>query len=193
MGNIKQEKQALRQKYRAWRTQLPSAHKRFLDHKIFHRLIHFGPFVHAQTVYCFVSTPIEINTRRIIQYCWRHGKKVAVPKCLGKAGRMKFYYIRSWDDLAPGEFSLLEPDPETCIEAHHHRNSLCIVPCLAIDVRGYRLGYGKGYYDRFLSKYDETKVAICYYKCLTKKLPHGRFDIPVDFLITEHSLRKIKK
>ena len=72
------------------------------------------------------------------------------------------------------------------------QNSLCVVPGMAFDCDGYRLGYGKGYYDRFLSGYHGVTAGICYSDCIRWKLPRGRFDRPVDILVTDKFFRKIK-
>lgn len=190
INNIKQQKQRLRERFRRIRNNITPAQKERWDLKIFERLKLFPPFARASIVYLFVSTPIEVDTHPIIQYCLDQGKKVAVPRCVSTTGRMKFHYIHSLGDLKPGMFSLLEPNPKTAPEAKQFKRSVCIVPCLACDLHGYRLGYGKGYYDRFLSKYSETKILVCYNRCVIPRLPHGRFDIKSDILITETCLKR---
>ena len=105
---------------------------------------------------------------------------------------MDFYFIKSPDDLEPGSFGVLEPAPEKCVKAYAFETALCIIPGLAFDMHGYRLGYGKGYYDRFLSAHPRlVKMGICYCSCTCNELIHGRFDVSADLLVTEKYTRKI--
>ena len=112
------------------------------------------------------------------------GKCLAVPKC-GRAGEMTFYEIHGFDDLETGEFSLIEPKTGICRRAEDFSDALCIVPGLAFDRKGSRLGYGGGYYDRFL--HDNPGVVtfgLCFGECMTERLIRGRYDLPVDAVIT---------
>ena len=93
-------------------------------------------------------------------------------------------------DLAPGAFGVLEPVPERCRLVTDYSRGLCIVPGLCFDAEGYRLGYGKGYYDRFLSAFRGVTVGICYTACTQWRLPHGRYDRQIQLLITEKYIRR---
>ena len=137
-----------------------------------------------------MSTKIEVDTFRIIERALADGKAVAVPRCVPGTRQMEFYRINSVEELAPGTFGVLEPIPGVHELLHDFSDSLCIVPALSYDWHGYRLGYGKGYYDRFLSKYEGVMIGICYSDCVQRKLPHGRFDRPVELLVTERYLRR---
>lgn len=190
--DIRQLKKDLREKYRKIRTQMSFEQKREKDNAIYNKIINSKFYIKADIIYCFVSTSIEIDTHRLIYKSLKDGKKVAVPKCLDDDGRMKFYYIKSMKDLKKGKFSLLEPQINKCKVANEYKNSICIVPGFSFDPYGYRLGYGKGYYDRFLSKYSATKIGICYNSCVCNKLPHGKYDVAVNYLFTEKYVKTIK-
>ena len=138
----------------------------------------------------YVSTPIEVDTFRIIRQAWEDGKRVAVPRCVPDTRNMEFYYIDSTDELSPGMFGVLEPEVNPERLYAERGGGLCIVPAFSYDWRGYRLGYGKGYYDRFLSRFEGNMVGICYSECVQRSLPHGRFDRPVELLVTESYLRR---
>ena len=138
----------------------------------------------------YVSTSIEVDTFRIIHQALADGKRVAVPRCVPDTRNMEFYYIDSTDELAPGMFGVLEPQPNPERLYKESEGGLCIVPAFSYDWRGYRLGYGKGYYDRFLSRFEGNMVGICYSECVQRSLPHGRFDRPVELLVTETYLRR---
>ena len=106
---------------------------------------------------------------------------------------MEFYYLRSFDeDLESGAFGVLEPKIGRCEKMTDFSNSICIVPGLAFDNEGYRLGYGKGYYDRFLCNYPGVKIGICYASCVKRELPHGFYDVPVGILVTDRYLHRVK-
>ncbi len=191
--DIRQIKKDLRAKYRKIRMDMAPEEKRLKDNRIYESLINSKFYQNADTIICFVSTAIEIDTHRLIHKALKDGKKVAVPKCLNEMGLMKFYYIKSMKDLELGKFSLLEPDPKKCKLATNFKNSICIVPGFSFDPQGYRLGYGKGYYDRFLSKYNEIKIGICYNNCVCNKLPHGKYDVSVNYLFTEKYVKTINR
>ena len=102
---------------------------------------------------------------------------------------MDFYIIEGLDDLEKRTFGVLEPKVPGCKLLTDFSRSLCIVPALMYDLKGYRLGYGGGYYDRFLSRYDGYKVGVTYRRNILRFLHYGRFDIPVDMVVTESFFR----
>lgn len=184
--DIREQKNALREKYKQVRKEMPADMKKLRDGKILYKLTALPVYQNCETVLTYVSTPIEVDTRELIANALAEGKRVAVPKCVKGTRDMEFYEIRSFDDLEEGSFSVLEPVPEKCVPLKKFSKAVCIVPALAYDRYGYRLGYGKGYYDRFLSAHrDVFKIGLGYCCCMETKLNHGRYDIPVDFLITE--------
>lgn len=186
--NIREYKISLRKRYKDMRLGYSTEHKKQLDEAIINRLMRTYQYKNADTLLCYVSTSIEVDTHYLILKSLESGKKVAVPKCNPDNVSMDFYFINGFDDLEKGTFGVLEPIENRCVK-YSGENGICIVPGLSFDYGGYRLGYGKGYYDRFLTDYPQTKIGICYNDCMQKKLIHGRYDIPVDLLITEKYLR----
>lgn len=190
--DIREQKNNLRQKYKQIRKEMPEDMKKMRDEKILHKLTSLPVYKSSETVLTYVSTLIEVDTRNLISKALAEGKKVAVPMCIKGTRDMEFYMITSFDDLEEGSFSVLEPVPERCELLRNFRRAICIVPALAYDRYGYRLGYGKGYYDRFLSSHrDVFKIGLGYCCCTETKLNHGRYDIPVDFLITEKYVKNV--
>ncbi len=106
---------------------------------------------------------------------------------------MDFYYIRSRNELAPGCFGVLEPNPDMATLWQPEEGGLCLVPALCYDLRGYRLGYGKGYYDRFLAGFNGTAAGICYSNCIARRLPHGWFDRSAEIVVTENYIRRMNR
>ncbi|WP_137788887.1 5-formyltetrahydrofolate cyclo-ligase [Bacillus sp. E(2018)] len=138
---------------------------------------------------CFgitVSRGFELDTSYIINQAWNEGKTVAVPKCYSKHKQMEFRAITSYEELENVYMDLFEPriDVTSCIEAS--QMNMIIVPGLGFDSEGYRIGYGGGYFDRYLQTYGGSKFSLAYTLQTTKSLPHENYDIPVDKIITEY-------
>ena len=155
------------------------------DLKILNRVMNLWQYRDSQTILTYVSTAIEVDTRRLIEKSLQTGKQVAVPRCVPGTREMEFYRICSLDELSPGTFGVLEPDPEKSTLLTDFSKGLCIVPALSFDFQGYRLGYGKGYYDRFLARFGGSTVGLCYDSCMVKNLPAGRYDQPVHLIVTQ--------
>ena len=185
MINVREKKQALRAKYKKLRQNCPPEVKRRLDEKLTESFLSLNEYKSCETLFTFVSSPIECDTRKIIERALADGKKAAVPKCVSRFGNMRFYYINSLDDLAGGMYGILEPDESRCKPADSYENALCIVPGLCFDYRHYRVGFGKGYYDRFLEQFSGVSVGICYSKYIECEIPRGAFDRNTDILVTE--------
>ncbi|NLG93399.1 MAG: 5-formyltetrahydrofolate cyclo-ligase [Clostridiales bacterium] len=189
--NIKEIKINLRARYRQFRSRLGEDQKAGMDSKIQNRLLALREYTGAETVFTYVSKPIEVDTIALIKTALASGKRVAAPRCVPDTYDMEFFYITSLDDLEKGSFGVLEPSPSKCRKVTDFSKGLCIVPGLSFDSQGYRLGYGKGYYDRFLAGFGGTTVGICYSGCVQWNLPHGYYDKPVDILITEKYIRRM--
>ena len=153
------------------------------DQRIAARALSLPAYRQAKTVCCFVSTPREIDTRPILLDALSGGKRLCVPLCLG-AGAMEMRAVRSLAALSPGTWGILEPGPDApCVPPEDI--GLVLVPCLACDRRGYRLGQGGGYYDRWLSRYHGPTVALCREAALLDAVPRAPWDVPVSLVITE--------
>ena len=191
--DIRPVKRQMRASTKEKRLSMDAEIKSSADKKICNKLLNLWSVREAETVLCYVSTPIEVDTREFINALLKSGKTVAVPRCSTKDRTMDFYIIKSYDDLQKGAYGLLEPDVSRCKRLDDFDCAVCIVPGLAFDCEGYRLGFGKGYYDRFLQHFGGVKVGICYKECVTWQLPHGRFDKAVDIVLTQRYIRNIKK
>lgn len=188
--NIKEVKMNLRARYRKIRENMNAQKKLAMDSAMQSRVLTLREYAKNDTVFTYVSKPIEVDTLGLISAALLNHKRVAVPRCVPGTYDMEFYYIQSMDDLEKGSFGVLEPIVGKCELVTDYEQGLCVVPGLAFDAQGYRLGYGKGYYDRFLSEFKGTTVGICYTGCVQWNLPHGYYDKPVDLLITEKYIRK---
>ena len=192
--DIRKHKTELRERYKLIRREMPVNLKKLRDEKIFSKLIGLDAYKAANTVLTYVSTDIEVDTIKFIKHALNDGKTVAVPRCVPNTRDMVFYVINSLRDLERGPFSVLEPILKKCRKLTDFKGAFCIVPALVYDRYGYRLGYGKGYYDRFLSAHPNMfLVGIGYCCCTVTELIHGRFDVAVDTLVTEKYVKKCGK
>lgn len=187
--DIRPVKAGLREKYKKIRQQMPPEQKEAFDREITRRVTSLWQYKRSKWLLVYVSTPIEVDTRRLIEIALQDGKQVAVPRCVPGTYNMEFYRIDSLGELSPGTFGVLEPAPVPD-RLVTRKEGLCIVPALCYDFQGYRLGYGKGYYDRFLADFKGHLIGICYSSCIQPRLPHGRFDRRVELLVTERYLRR---
>ena len=180
------EKQRLREERLAAREALSEQKRSVLDDRITQKLLATSEYAEATTVLTYVSVSSEVSTRMFIECALRDGKTVAVPRCL-PGHCLDFVAIVSLEQLVAAPFNLLEPAKELpAVTEDQKNNSICIVPALLVDTKGYRLGYGAGFYDRFLSTYPGKKICLAYQQNLSRTmLPHTAFDVAVDMVITE--------
>lgn len=193
INDIRPVKAALREKYRSLRQNMPREIKESYDEAIAKQVRRLYQYKNASILLTYVSTDIEVDTFAIIRQALADGKKVAVPRCVPGTRSMEFYFINGVEELQPGAFNVLEPDPATHVLMEDFSQGLCLVPAFSYDWQGFRLGYGKGYYDRFLSRFQGNIIGICYSTCVQRTLPHGRFDRPVELLVTEKYLRRTNR
>ena len=186
MNTVATEKQRLREERLAARETLSEQERCVLDDCITQKLLATSEYAEATTVLTYVSVSSEVSTRMFIECALRDGKTVAVPRCL-PGHCLEFVAIASLEQLVAAPFNLLEPAKELpAVTEDQKNNSICIVPALLVDTKGYRLGYGAGFYDRFLSTYPGKKICLAYQQNLSRTtLPHTAFDVAVDVVITE--------
>lgn len=188
--DIRVEKRKLRLEFKDIRRNMKKSEKSKKDFAILDRLLGLSEYKNAEVVFTYVSNDIEVDTKVFIQKALLDGKTVAVPRCTEGKIEMKFYVISSLDDLEPGAFGVLEPKLENSNELTKYSNAVCILPGLGFDLQGYRLGYGKGYYDRFLANFKGKNIGVCYNSCLKTLIPHGKYDKNADILITEKFVKR---
>lgn len=182
------EKRYLREELQALREELPAEKRQAWDTAITQRLLCLSEFLEASSVMTFLSFGTEINTWPILEAVWASGKTAFVPKVLGRKQGMIAVQIESQDDLKPGVWGISEPVSEK--PAPPGSLDCIVVPGLAFSASGYRLGYGGGYYDGFLSQATGAKVGICY-EMFLREVPVCAWDVPVDVIVTEVGVRRI--
>lgn len=144
--------------------------------------------VRARGIACYVSKDTEVDTRVLIRTSLDRGKRVLIP--VVKKGEVELFFSEIKDlgkELAPGTFGILEPKPEFVRPVELDAIDLMFVPGIAWDKEGYRLGWGRGYFDRVIQKLpSHVKTAgLAFNLQLINRVPRDQFDVPVDMVITE--------
>lgn len=190
--DVRQYKKDLRSRYKRVRDAIPPEKKAEKDSKILERLLNLPEYKNCDTLLCYVSMQSEVDTRKLIELSLAAGKRVAVPRCVGNSREMDFYRINSLNELSPRTFGVLEPPESAERLVGDFSRGLCVLPGLVFDMQGYRLGYGGGYYDRFLSsKFSGPTAGICYSECTLTSIKHGRYDVRCGVLVTELFVKRI--
>ena len=137
---------------------------------------------HAGAVYAYLSFNQEVRTWPIIERAWADGKRVAVPKVVGD--EMVFVRLDRFDELTVSDFGVPEPAGDGPLA--DDGAALVLVPGLAFDPEGRRVGYGGGYYDRYLSRHPRhVTIALCYDFQLVDHIEAEAHDVPVDLVLTD--------
>ncbi|MDO4945860.1 MAG: 5-formyltetrahydrofolate cyclo-ligase [Ruminococcus sp.] len=180
------DKSALRKRFKSVRLSMSDDEKNACDKKIWNNVVGLPEYRACSDLLIYVSSNIEVSTREIMTSAFGE-KNVLCPKCVSGTNKMYFYDISDFSRLERGAYGILEPD-DSCEMRKVFENAVCIVPGLSYDGRGYRLGFGKGYYDRFLSDFDGIKIGLCYECCISEILPNDKYDIKADILVTEKQI-----
>lgn len=131
----------------------------------------------AKSIYGYLPYNQEVRTVQMLEQAIRDGKRVAVPKCYGE--EMRFIWMDDLTQVAPGYANIPEPIADGPIA--DDETALVLMPGLAFDPQGHRIGYGGGFYDRFLAQEpNHPTLALCYGFQMVEKLETESFDIPVD-------------
>ena len=176
-------KQELRKKFIIKRNKLIDEYRDYASTKILSTIETNELFKSATKIFIFVGFGSEIATIPFIKK-WINKKQIFVPKI--KNGKMNLIRLKSWDELAPGHFGVLEP---TSSDYYEGKIDLVVTPSIVFDNNGYRLGYGKGYYDKYFSSREyDISVGLSYHKLLQDNVPKEDHDIKVDVIITEEKI-----
>ncbi|QJT10414.1 5-formyltetrahydrofolate cyclo-ligase [Oceanidesulfovibrio marinus] len=185
-------KDELRQRFRAMRASLPAEQSAAKSRRAQEHILDLRHWREAQTVLLYVGCRGETATDLLLQSAWQEQKTVLLPRCLpATPGEMELACVRSQHDLAPGLYSIPEPDPTTCSPVEPERVDLIVVPALAFDRRGFRLGQGGGYYDRLLVSQPYTKslaIGLAFDFQVVRSLPVDGWDRPVAAVASDKEL-----
>lgn len=160
---------------------------------IHNKVINLDEIKNAQTIAVTISNFPEVDTMHLIEALWKMDKKVAVPRCDPKTRTMTFYIFDNEEQLETVYMDLKEPIPSKTKQVHAEEIDVIIAPGIVFDRSGYRIGYGGGYYDRYLAQFDRTVIAMAFDMQIVEKVPTDAYDLPVGKIITEEHIISCKE
>ena len=180
-------KERLRKRVLAVRMGLDRGQVEVSGQAILEKVLGLEAYRRAKLVHTYVSSKEnEVDTRALIRICLKHGKRVAVPVVMPDTKTLAHALINGLDQLVVGPWGLAQPDPaEATWLPAEARIDLVVVPGLAFDRRGHRIGWGGGYYDRFLAQVQAVKIGLCYDALVLDCIPGEPHDVPVDLVVAE--------
>jgi len=184
---INAAKDLLRAQIRAPRRQMDSSWRDCASRTIVARLEALPVFQRAHCVQTYVALRHEVDTQALIPRLLQQGKRVAVPR-VESGQELQQYFIQDFSELQAGAFGILEPRPDPGRRVATASFDLVLVPGLAFDRAGHRLGAGKGYYDRFLAEIKAPKIALAFAFQLVDCVPVEAHDQRVDMIVTENEV-----
>ena len=180
------EKSALRKHLLERRDATSSELRDIVSEKIHENLKKISSYTNSQNIACYFPIGSEIDTHNIMLGVLEQDKKMLLPKIT--ENNMEFYIVPDLEKLEKGRFDIMEPK-DSCKKAG---NIDCIlIPTIGISKSGDRLGYGRGYYDKFLSSTNAMKISLTYSKQIIKSIPIDTHDIKIDLIITEDEIIKV--
>ena len=191
MYEIRKHKIEIRKQHLERRSKISLDVRAFRDRKICNNILSSAAYRYADIILLYYPVKGEVDVLPVMEAALASGKKVAFPRCREQDRSMKFHYVSSVADFEKGTYGLREPiaslpvfDPLT----DGQKKVLCIVPAVVYDRKGYRIGYGGGYYDRFFGIFKPASIGVAYEEFIVKTVPHGRYDISVDVVVSERGI-----
>lgn len=187
-------KKSLRAVYRQKRAVLTASFMRDEDRAICRAILESPEYENADTVLLYYPVGNEINVLDVFFAAVKDGKRVAFPRCIrnGDEKYMVFHYVKALDELEGGEYNIPCPTAEAETATPTER-TVCTVPALVYDKNGYRIGYGGGYYDRFLSDFKGKSVGVYRTGFLHgEDLPRESTDKKCSHLASREGVRRLK-
>ena len=173
------DKAALRQQIRLQKRQMTEAEIIQKSRQLFRLFTATDAYKNAKSIYGYMSYNQEVRTLPILEQALRDGKRLAIPKCYGS--EMRFIWMEDLSKTAPNRGI---PEPIADDPVADDSSALVLMPGMAFDPKGHRIGYGGGYYDKFLANEpNHPTVALCYDFQVLAQLDTEEFDIPVDLVL----------
>lgn len=185
------KKDILRKSCLEQRNSLGGRELRERSSNIFNNLKNMDEFKKSRYIMCYMSFGNEVDTSELIKECLELGKRVAIPLIEDLDGTGKKISPCEISDMESnfekGTYGILEPKKETARRIDPQVIDLVIVPGVAFDIKKNRIGYGAGYYDRFLKKVEKdcVKIAVAFELQIVDEIPYEDHDLPMDMIITE--------
>ncbi len=194
MNDLHVEKNDLRKLFAENRARMDQQTLELKSSEILEHFCALEEYKESFCIHTFIGNlPGEVLTHDLIIRALSQGKMILVPIYKGNDAAPSHSELHNIDDLEQTVFGLLEPAENLIIPAKAGDAELIVVPCLAVDRNGNRLGMGGGFYDKFLSTVDAVKVALTFDFQFIDELPSGEHDFKIDIVVTESGIKKIEK
>ena len=151
-----------------------------LSERIHQNIKQISSYTNSQNIACYFPIGSEVDTRVIMLDILKHDKNLLLPRIVND--NLEFYIVPNLEKLEKGSFEIMEPK-DSCKKAE--KIDCVLIPTVGVSKSGVRLGYGKGYYDRFLSLIDAVKISLTYSKQIVKSIPNDSHDVKMDLIVTE--------
>lgn len=194
MVSVSEAKRRLRKQLLERRNALSENERTEFSLTITNAVLHDERIKRAQYVHCYLSFASEVKTRQLIEVLWEQGKTVFAPIVIGS--ELLHSVITSETEFVPDSYGIPTPVHTDYIQTKElllAKNDCVIVPVVGFDAKGARLGYGKGFYDRFLTTTDAFRCGVAFSCQLCDEIPTDEFDMVMDMIITERQKIKIKE
>jgi 5,10-methenyltetrahydrofolate synthetase len=182
------DKKALRGAMIARRDAMAPAQRARIAERLAASLVALPEYAAARSVLATMAIGSEWSTRAFIESVRADGKAVVLPRITPRPRRLELHVVEDLErDLVPGIWDIAEPDPRRCRKVELAEVDFALVPALAADRAGYRLGYGAGYFDRLLAGRGPRPFCVTALPAafIVASLPHGAHDVPVDRVLSE--------
>ena len=177
-------KNELRETYKKARQELGVNRKKDWDTALMKRILASDSFRRAKKLFLYAPKAEEVNLIPLVKVAWKQGKTVAFPRCDRATETISFFTLAPGEKLLPGSFGIYEP-AASAKPCEADKNTLCLVPGLTFDASGNRVGYGKGYYDRFLADFPGVFAGVIYEEFLCDAVPAEEHDTPMQLIFTD--------
>lgn len=179
------KKEELRQQIHAVLKSMPDNQYHIYSATICEKVLQEPLIIEGKTIAITISNKPEVDTTPLIEALWKLGKRVAVPKCNAKTKDMDFYIFQNFSELETVYMHLREPIPALTEHVEAADIDVIIVPGVVFDESGYRIGYGGGFYDRYLTNYDGELIVLAFDEQVISNVPTEIHDLPVNQVITQ--------
>lgn len=191
-NGLKIKKRRLREAMLEERLAISAEERQEAEAAIASRLLTLASFRFAETVLLYAPIKGELDLLPVCHEISKAGKAIAFPRCHPDGCTMTYHIVSSPDELVSGAYGIREPLANAPMYLPSpEKHDLCVVPAVCFDREGFRVGYGKGYYDRFLSQFGGTSLGLILHRFLLPKVPRGHFDRSVDLILTEKGVLPI--
>lgn len=185
-----EDKVRLRKKMKELRNRLDADEVKSLSEQICRNITNLPVYQKADVILSYFATGNEVSLITLMEAAVAEGKEVYLPKVRGR--EMDFFRYRTMEDVAPGYMGIYEPAATEMFQGKNQiedMNTIILMPGLAFDHKKNRIGYGGGFYDRYLEDYEIYRIGVCYdFQITEEKIPYNMFDIKPDMIVTERQI-----